>query len=275
MRRYRGRRDCGVFHLVDVHTASVARMYDYFLGGTDNYEADQIACARLLQISPRSKEIALTNRSFLVRAVRYLASQARIDQYIDHGSGLPTQNNVHQVCQKVNRNARVVYVDNDPIVLAHGGILLDENNNTAILETDFRESEYIFTEAERLGLYSPRKPAAALFVSVLHCLEDDDQATQLVHDVISRLGSGSYLVLSALASDDPAFREEATNLMHHLTEGNWGRVRSCSEIAACFDGLDVIDDLGDVAAWRPGSNSTPSLSSGGEWFEYGGVARIP
>ncbi|MFF2012588.1 SAM-dependent methyltransferase [Streptomyces sp. NPDC058195] len=259
---------------MDVTKASVARMYDYLLGGTDNYESDWAACEELLRIAPSTQQIALTNRRFLERAVKYIADTGEVDQYIDHGSGLPTQNNVHQVAQRVSRNARVMYVDNDPIVLAHGRMMLEENKYTAVINANMLCTDQIFDRAKKLKLYRPDRPAAALFVSVLHCLRNEEDPWGLVRNVIDRLPSGSYLVLCHLASDDPRLREEVTALMRRVTDGKWGRVRSIEQVERFFDGLEIIGDLGDVSRWRPGSGLVP-LQAENEWIEYGGVGRVP
>jgi hypothetical protein len=248
-------------------------MYDYLLGGTDNYESDWVACRELLRIAPSTQQIAQINRQFLVRAVKYLAS-AGIDQYIDHGSGLPTQDNVHQVAQRINRNARILYVDNDPIVLAHARMMLEENRNTSVMGANMTATRDIFGRAEELKLYTPRRPAAALFVSVLHCLRDDEDPWQLIRDVIARLPSGSYLVISHLASDDAALRDEVTALMQRVTGEKWGRVRSFAEVAQFFEGLEIVGSLGNVAHWNAGMLAQVPQDDT-EWIEYGGVARIP
>ncbi|MYS56615.1 SAM-dependent methyltransferase, partial [Streptomyces sp. SID6013] len=115
---------------MDVSKPSVARMYDHFLGGTDNYQADRDACEELLRIAPSTRELALVNRAFLVRAVRYLAHEHGVRHFLDHGSGLPTRPNVHQVAQSVDPSSEVVYIDNDPVVLAHGRMMLAEDPAT-------------------------------------------------------------------------------------------------------------------------------------------------
>ncbi|ROQ70137.1 S-adenosyl methyltransferase [Streptomyces sp. 840.1] len=258
----------------DVTKASVARMYDYLLGGTDNYESDWAACEELLRVAPSTQQIALINRQFLVRAVKYIAGTGEVDQYIDHGSGLPTQNNVHQVAQRADSGARVVYVDNDPIVLAHGRMMLEENPNTTVIEADMLQTKQIFDRAEKLKLYKPGRPTAALFVSVLHCIRDDDDARQMVRRVVRELPSGSYIVLCHLASDDAQLRDDVTALMRRVTGDKWGRVRSFEEVDRFFEGLDVVGELCDVSRWRPDSDLAPRQEQT-EWVEYGGVARIP
>ncbi|MFF5567661.1 SAM-dependent methyltransferase [Streptomyces sp. NPDC012623] len=259
---------------MDVSKASVARMYDYLLGGTDNYESDWAACEELLRIAPSTQQIALINRHFLVRAVKYIAGTGDVDQYIDHGSGLPTQNNVHQVAQRANRNARVVYVDNDPIVLAHGRMMLEENQNTTVIESDMLKTSEIFEQAKRLKFYEPGQPVAALFVSVLHCISDKDEPWKLIRNVIRELPSGSYLVLCHLASNDADLRDEVTKLMHRVTGGKWGKVRSFAEVDRFFEGLEIVGELCDVSRWRPDTEVGPRQEQT-EWIEYGGVARVP
>lgn len=265
--------DSGGSHM-DVSKASAARMYDYLLGGTDNYESDWVACEELLRIAPSTQQVALINRQFLVRAVKYIAGTGTVEQYIDHGSGLPTQNNVHQVAQRANRNARVVYVDNDPIVLAHGRMMLEENRNTTVIKADILDTTSIFNRAEKLKLYKPGRPTAALFVSVLHCIRDADDPWQLIRNVVDELPSGSYLVLCHLASDDIQLRDDVTELMQRVTGDKWGRVRSFAEVDRFFEGLEVIGDICDVSRWRPDSDLGPRQEQP-EWIEYGGVARVP
>ncbi|SCD69415.1 S-adenosyl methyltransferase [Streptomyces sp. BpilaLS-43] len=259
---------------MDVSKASVARMYDYLLGGTDNYESDWAACEELLRLAPSTQQVALINRQFLVRAVKYIAGTGNVKQYIDHGSGLPTQNNVHQVAQRSDKNARVAYVDNDPIVLAHGRMMLEENRNTAVIQADMLNTRHIFDRAEELEIYQPGRPTAALFVSVLHCIPDEKDPWQLVRNVIEELPSGSYLVLSHLASDDAQLQEDVTRLMRRVTGDKWGRVRSFAEVDRFFEGLEIVGELCDVSRWRPDSDLGPRQEQA-EWIEYGGVARVP
>ncbi|MFD6624294.1 MULTISPECIES: SAM-dependent methyltransferase [Streptomyces] len=261
----------------DFSKPSVARMYDYFLGGRDNYKVDRDACAELLRIAPSTRELSLVNRAFLLRAVRYLARDCGVEQFIDHGSGLPTQPNVHQVAQEVHPDARVVYVDDDPVVLGHGRMMLEEDTNaTAVICQDLRKTEKIFDSPEVGRLISLNRPVAALFVSVLHCIPDTDDPWGLVRKVASRLPSGSYLVISQLASDDPQLRASITAFMRDITGNKWGEVRSVAEVARFFEGLQLVDDDTpcEVSKWRPDSEVAPRQRTQ-EWVEYGGIARVP
>ncbi|MFD8847576.1 SAM-dependent methyltransferase [Streptomyces sp. NPDC059604] len=262
----------------DFDTPSVARMYDYLIGGRDNYSADREACAELLRIAPSTRELALVNRAFLVRSVRYLAEECGVTQYIDHGSGLPTPPNVHQIVQEIHPDAaRVVYVDNDPIVLGHGKMMLEEDTaTTAVILQDMRKTDAIFESEEVRRLIDRNKPIACLFVSVLHCVPEKDDPWKLVRDVARRLPSGSYLVISQLASDDPQLRSDITQFMRATTGGNWGEVRSLAEVNRFFDGLEMVETQApcEVSLWRPDGELGPRQKTK-EWVEFGGVARVP
>jgi len=257
---------------IDENVPSVARMYDYYLGGKDNYEVDRRASDELSAAAPGTRALAINNRRFLVRAVRFLADERGIRQFLDHGSGLPTQDNVHQVAQRVDPTARVVYVDNDPIVLAHGRALLQTDTTTSVIQSDVRDVEAIFNEPEVKELLDLNEPVAALFVSFLHCIPDADDPAVLVGRVMNRLAPGSALVISHLASEDEGTRSQLTEFMQAATQGNWGRVRTAAEIARFFDGLDVLDPgLVEISTWRPDSE-LGEVQATHEWIEYGGIA---
>lgn len=259
---------------IDTNVPSVARMYDYFLGGDDNYQSDRDACEQLLEQVPSTKVLAVNNRHFLRRVVRMLASEYGIRQFVDHGSGLPTQDNVHQVAQAVDPAARVVYVDNDPIVLAHGRALLEENDRTAVIQADMRDTDGIFGHAETQRLIDFEQPVAALFVSVLHCIPDEDDPAGLVRRVAERLAPGSFLVVCQLVSDRPEIRKFVTDFMAEATGGQWGRVREEREVTAYFEGLEILEPgLVEVSTWRPDNDLAPVQPSD-EWLEWGGVARL-
>ncbi|MFD5478540.1 SAM-dependent methyltransferase [Streptomyces hawaiiensis] len=262
---------------MDVSKPSVARMYDYLLGGTDNYISDREACAELLRMAPSTRELALINRAFLVRAVRYLAAECGVRRFIDHGSGLPTRPNVHQVAHEVDPSSEVVYIDNDPIVLAHGRMMLAEDpSTTSVLQADMRRTDKIFTSPEVTRLLRDQQPVAALFVSVLHCIPDRHDPWALVHRVAERLPPGSYMVISQLASDDAQLRDEVTAFMKDITHDTWGRVRSLQEVNRFFEGLELLeaDEPVEVSRWKPDTDLSVRQATQ-EWIEYGGVARIP
>lgn len=250
-------------------------MYDWLLGGSNNFEVDQEACEMLLEVAPTSREIALINRRFLQRVVRVLAHDHGIRQFIDFGSGLPTQRNVHQIAQEVDPEAHVVYIDNDPVVLALGQSLLDENDNTTILPVDMTDTDRIFAHKDLNRLIDFTEPVAALFISVLHCLPDSAGPQQLVERVIDRLIPGSFVVVCQLVSDDPQVREQVTKLMHEQTHGNWGRVREKADVEEIFTNLiEQEPGLVDVADWRPDSELYQRQRSI-EWIEFGGLGMVP
>ncbi|MFD4630268.1 SAM-dependent methyltransferase [Streptomyces sp. NPDC058284] len=264
-----------ISHAIDAHTPSVARMYDWLLGGVENYASDRDACAQLLEIAPSSKALALNNRAFLRRVVRILAKDYGVRQFLDHGSGLPTQDNVHQVAQHIDPGCRVVYIDNDPIVLAHGRTTLEENGNTAVISADMRETEEIFGHPEVQRLIHLDEPVAALFVSVLHCLPGEQEPAQLVGRVADKLPKGSFMVMCQLVSDNPAVRQGVTDLMAQSTGGNWGRVREQREVEAFFTGMQILPPgLTDVVDWRPDTPPPPPDQRPEDWMEWGGVAQL-
>ncbi len=267
-----------ISHSIDVHTPSVARMYDWLLGGIENYASDREACQDLLEIAPSTQVLARNNRAFLQRVVRVLVEDYGIRQFLDHGSGLPTQDNVHQIAQRSDPKCRVVYVDNDPIVLAHGRTTLEENERTAILNEDMRDTAAIFDSEPVRRLIDPEEPMAALFVSVLHCLRDtgDEQdPAAVIRRVAARLPKGSYMVICQLVSDDPKVRDGVTRLMEIATGGTWGRVREQSEVRAYFNGMRVLDPgLVDVIDWRPDTPPPPPEKRAVDWVEWGGVAQL-
>jgi S-adenosyl methyltransferase len=259
---------------VDVSKPSVARGYDYLLGGTENHAADREAAEALLAIAPSSRAVAVNNRRFLQRAVRYVAEHEGIEQFLDHGSGLPTQENVHQIAQRLIPGARVIYVDNDPVVHVHGGALLAQNEQTAVIDADIRDTDRILDAPDVRRLIDFDEPVAVLFVSVLHCIPDSDDPGGLVRRIMGRVAPGSCLVLSHLVSDDPESRRKITDFMLAASGGNWGRVRTAEEVRSWFDGLEVIDPgLVEVSQWRPREDDRPQETM--EWIEYGGVARKP
>ncbi|GAA2403279.1 SAM-dependent methyltransferase [Streptomyces glaucosporus] len=260
---------------IDVNVPTAARMYDYYLGGKNNYAVDREAAEELLKVVPSTQALALNNRRFLQRVVRVLARDYGIRQFIDHGSGLPTQDNVHQVAQRVDENCRVVYVDNDPIVLAHGRALLEENGNTTVIQADMRDTDGIFDHPDTVRLIDFDQPVAALFNSVLHCIPDSSDPAGLIRKVADRLAPGSFLVICQLVSEDPETRRAVTEFMDRSTGGKWGRVREPEEVHRFFEGLEILEPgLVEVSTWRPDSDIGPRQQTW-EWQEYGGVGRKP
>ena len=263
------------FPSIDTKTASVARVYDVTLGGTDNYEIDRRAAESLEDMLPGTYAMARNNRRYLERVVRYLAAECGVRQFIDHGTGLPTQNNVHQVAQSVAPGSRVVYIDYDPVVLAHGRVkaLLAEDKSTAFIEADACDTDRILSHPETRRLINFDEPVAAMYISFFHCVPDARDPLGVVRRLMDRLAPGSYLALSHVVSDDPDVRRKVTDFGLEATGGNWGRVRQKEEVQAFFGELEIVPPgLVNVTDWHPdGREEEQAL----DLIEYGGLARKP
>lgn len=256
---------------IDPSRAHVARMYDYYLGGENNFEADRMACAALDETAPGTRGLAINNRRWLIRTVHTLAQQFNVKQYIDVGTGLPTQDNVHQVVKAIHSDARVVYVDNDPIVKIHGGKLIAEDETTAFILDDVRNIEGILNQPDTQRLINFDEPVAVLFISFFHQIPDQDDPIGLARQMLSHLADGSFLAMSHLVAGDADLRQQLTDTMLDATGGKWGRVRSHEEVDAYFEGLTVIPPgLGDITKWR--LDNLPPEPQTEDWIEYGGVA---
>jgi hypothetical protein len=262
---------------IDATVPTAARMYDHYLGGKDNYAADRSACEELDKVVPSTRRLALNNRRFLQRVVRTLATDYGIRQFLDHGSGLPTQDNVHQVAQSIDPDTRVVYVDNDPMVLVHGRALLDQNDRTAVIHADMRSTDEIFSHPDTRRLIDFSQPVAALFNSVFHCIPDSetDGPQAVVRRVAERLAPGSFMVICQLVSEDAKVRDFVTDFMDQATQGHWGRVRQEKDVAALFDGMEILSPgLVEVSTWRA-DNEVQTRQLSQEWIEFGGLGRLP
>jgi hypothetical protein len=261
---------------IDVTKAHPARMYDYFLGGKDNFAADRAVAAEVLDSWGSVRTGVRENRAFLGRAVRYLAGEAGISQFLDIGTGLPSANNVHEVAQAVNPEARVVYADNDPIVLTHARALLASGPKgvTTYLDADIRDPQAILSDPVTRETLDFSQPIGLILVAVLHFLPDEDEPRRLVQTLVDALPSGSYLVAShATAEHNPGGLSGAGGA--YSQGGMRGAIRN-SEVFAdlAFTGLDLVDPgVALVSEWRPEREAILPLAS--EVNTYGGVARKP
>jgi hypothetical protein len=252
---------------LDTGVAHVARVYDYWLGGKDNYQVDRDAGDQALEAYPDLVFSVRANRAFLGRAVRYLAAEAGIRQFLDIGTGIPTANNTHQVAQSVAPPARVVYVDNDPMVLAHARALLvsSPEGQTAYVDCDLRDPDRIVDEAGRLLDFS--RPVAITLMAILQHIDNDEDPYGIVAGLVGALPEGSYLALSHPASDiaAEAMAEMGRRLNRLMAEKVTFRGRD--EVAPFFAGLELVEPgLVPVPKWRPGSDAeaaTPSALWGG------------
>jgi hypothetical protein len=227
-------------------------MYDFWLGGKDHFVVDRTAALEVSAAAPEVKTMAVENRKFLRRAVRYLAAEAGIVQFLDIGTGLPTQGNVHQVAQQVNPDARVVYVDNDPMVLAHSRAL-KTSGNTAVIEADLRNPAAILNHPRTLELIDLRQPLAVLLVAVLHFIGPDEDPYGIVGLIQDAIAPGSYLVVShgtAGTSNGSAARAAERYYQKNVAPGS--TLRGRDEVLRFFTGLELIEPgLVQVPYWRP------------------------
>jgi hypothetical protein len=250
-----------------------ARMYDYFLGGKDNFEADREAAERALAVSPLFRDVARVNRAFLRRAVRYVAGQG-IRQFLDIGTGIPTAGNTHQVAQAIDPGVRVAYVDNDPIVLTHARTLMSGPGQgaTAVVEGDLRDPEAILADPEVRALLDFGQPVALLLVAVLHFIEDGEDPYGVVERLVDALPPGSFLVLSHASAGDAS--KELADAATKPYENAAARLvlRPYDAIGKFFgDRLELVEPgLVAVATWHP--ETEPTEDEAKLWF-YGAVAR--
>lgn len=242
-------------HGIDPTKPSIARVYDYFLGGKDNYEVDRRVAEEALRIAPDAREAGRANRTFLRRAVRHMAAEGGIRQFLDLGSGLPTRGNVHEVAQAVAPEARVVYVDNDPVVLAHGRALLATDDVTTVVPGDVRRPAEILEHPEVLKFLDFSQPLGLLFVSVLHHVNDDEDPDGVMERFRSVLAPGSHLAIVHFHNPGDEHPEASKiaveaerNFNQNLGTGRW---RTRAEIGSYFGDLELIEPgLVPLAEWR-------------------------
>jgi SAM-dependent methyltransferase len=237
--------------------ASFARVYDYALGGKDNFEVDRQAFRRLAALVPQLGEVAKANRKWLVRAVRWLARDAGVDQFLDCGSGMPTVENTHQVAQGVNPEAVVVYVDHDPVVLAHGRALLQENDRTHFIGADLRIPDQVLTHDVVLKNLDMDRPVALLQCLTLQGIPDIAEARKVMRAYVAALPSGSYVLVTHPHNphDNSAFGQLAGQIeMTARSAFGPAPFRDREEIRSLLAGLELVE---------------PGLSYLGEWWPEG------
>ncbi len=239
---------------IDTAKANVARVYDYWLGGDHNFQADRDLARTLSALDPNIRASMRANRAFLGRVVRFLAGQGGVRQFLDIGSGIPTENNVHQVAQEIAPGARVVYVDNDDVAVAHSRLLLADNPDATIVQADLREPAKILADPETQLLLDFTQPVAVFLVAVLHFIPDNRQVAEIVASLREALAPGSYLVICH------GCRDEQPSLASSLESVYSSRVaaqlvaRSRDEIARLWDGFALLEPgLVWIPEWRPDS----------------------
>ncbi|HSV64631.1 MAG TPA: SAM-dependent methyltransferase [Mycobacteriales bacterium] len=236
---------------IDISKASIARVYDYVLDGKDHFAVDRAAAEAFLRVVPQARRIAHDNRSALRRGVRYLVREAGIRQIIDIGSGLPTAGNVHEIAHEMDPTVRVIYVDKDPIVLAHGRALLADNATTTVITADLLEPDSIFDHPTVRNYIDDQEPFAVLACGILHHLNDDQDPAGITARIRERLPSGGYLHITNFLDDgDP----RAPGIEKAFLEGGLGtgRFRTFAELRQYLDGLELVPP-GLIRAndWRP------------------------
>jgi hypothetical protein len=258
---------------IDTASPSIARMYDYYLGGKDNYAVDRAAADKLLAVAPEIAEISRQNRAFLGRAVKFLAEKG-IRQFVDIGTGLPTQNNVHQVVRAHAPDAKVAYVDNDPIVLAHARALLADSDQTIVVDADLLDPDTILGHPAIRRHIDFDRPVAVLLIAILHFFADDDRPYEIVARLRDAVPAGSYLALShVVAEDHPEAIDAAQDVYRSFLKRSGDARRTHGDILGFFDGLELLDPgLVYVSRWRPDEKGDLPGAEKDAWI-VGGVAR--
>jgi len=257
---------------IDTSVPHPARVYNYFLGGTDYFEADKIAAEAAIKTFPKTAESARAARAFLRRAVRYLAGEAGIRQFLDIGSGLPSGENVHQVAQSIAPEARIVYVDNDPIVMLHAQTLLagSPEGAVAFLDADLRNPEHIRSEAAKTLDFG--QPVAVLLLGILHSIEDQDDPYGIVRKLTGAIAGGSYLAICHLTADIYPELADFARALNERQLDSMLVLRDRAQVTGFFDGLELVDPgVVQLSKWRPQSEAEAAAAAA----LWGGVARKP
>jgi len=240
--------------VIDTSTAHMARVYDYLLGGKDNYLPDKEAAEQLLKIVPSLPETVRQNRLFMQRLTRYLAAEEGIGQFLDVGTGIPTSPNLHEIAQQVNPAARVVYVDNDPIVLAHAHARLTSAplGRVAYIHADLRETQSVLNAPDLMATLDLSRPVGLFILSTLHIIPDADEARELLSSYVAPLASGSFVALSVAVSDGLS-PEASDGAISVLSDRGISILRRTSaEFGTLFEGLELIEPgVVPVNQWRP------------------------
>ncbi|MEV8093859.1 SAM-dependent methyltransferase [Kitasatospora sp. NPDC085879] len=251
-----------------------ARMYDYYLGGKDNFPADREAAEKVLALSPLVRISALANRAFLQRSVRHLA-EAGVKQFLDVGTGIPTAGNTHETAQRVHPNARVAYVDNDPIVLVHSRALLagSSRGTVTVTQADLRDPAKILADPQVRELLDLGRPVALLLFAVLHFVDDADDPYGIVRTLVDALPSGSHLALSHGTADFVSAADAAKGPAIYRNATAQLSMRTREQVLRFFDGLELLEPgLVTAPLWRPDTATSATDAEVGIWA---GVGRKP
>jgi hypothetical protein len=243
---------------IDLTMPNVGRVYDYLIGGKDNFAVDRAVAGEILALVPEARKVAAANRAFLRRAVRYMVAEAGIDQFLDIGSGLPTQGNVHEIAQELDPAAKVVYVDIDPVVLTHTRALLENRETTAAVMADLRRPEQIIENPRVRDFLDFDRPIGLLMLGILHHVSDGEDPGGVTARLRGALVPGSHLAITHFHNPGEELPEEAAiaiasekQLVDRFGSGWW---RGRDEILAYFGDFKLVEPgLVPLAAWRPGA----------------------
>ena len=258
---------------IDISVPSVSRIYDYYLGGSHNFEVDRDAARKAMEFMPGLPKIMQANRAFMRRAVRYAAGEG-ITQFLDIGSGIPTFGNVHEVAQAASPGAHVVYVDHDPVAVAHSQAVLEGNEDTAVVAADLRKPQEILASAEVERLIDLNRPVGLLLVAILHFVEDEDDPYEAVAQLRDALAPGSLLILTHASYEGiPLPPERAAGTVDVYKDiRNPLIMRSREDIARFFKGYDMVEPgLVPMPHWRP--ETAPEDEDPYAFSGFAGVGR--
>jgi hypothetical protein len=260
---------------IDTRRANVARVYDYLIGGTHNFLADQDVGRAIVAVEPNSRAIGQANRGFLGRAVRYLAGNG-IRQFLDIGSGIPTQGNVHEVAQDAAPGARVVYADIDPVAIAHSSAILAGNPDATIIDADLREPGTVLERAASTGLIDFSQPVGLLLLAVLHFIPDEGDPWGIVASLRDALAPGSYIVVCHGTEEGAPGVAQAAEKVYQRAVSADLYMRRRPDIQRFFAGFDPVDPgLVAIPYWRPDSAASTPQDPNKFWGGLAGVARKP
>jgi O-methyltransferase involved in polyketide biosynthesis len=256
---------------LDLRTPAPARMYDYYLGGKDNFQVDRDAAEQVIRIYRDMPLMARENRRFLRRAVSYLVSTAGIRQFLDLGAGLPTQGNVHEIAHSIDRDVRVLYVDNDPMVVVHGRALLASEDTVTVAKGDLRNPEEILDTAR--DFLDLDQPVAVLMSAILHYLPDEADPWAIVARFREAIAPGSYLAVSHITADHNPEAAKAAEGVYRYTTAPM-TFRSYDQVVRFFDGFELIEPGVTVKSlWHPHLPEGPPVGTAAELWGYSGIPR--
>jgi SAM-dependent methyltransferase len=263
---------------IDTTKASIARVYDAALGGKDNYEVDRETLKQVATVAPEVKQLAWDNRSFLIRALRFLAAQTDVTQFLDCGSGLPTAENTHQIVQRIKPESRVVYVDNDPVVLAHGRALLEENDQTYFTAADIFQPDQVLNDPVVRQHIDFEKPLVLIQNGTLHHCDGERPVSDIMKEFVTALPSGSYVIIAHFFDpEDGEYSDLARKMEEKFVHSPMGTglFRTRSEIETLFPGLEMVPPGIELCArWWPDGPQLQPLTQV-QYCIVGGVGRKP